>query len=112
MSRYVPSSAIDHAAVHARGASSLCQPDFDLVKCTRCGGIYLLDDTEGLLYVDGNDLSRRAACDGVPLSCVQCGAEMQIGSPSGRAFEITWAELKDSAWSWAATPLASFGDPA
>jgi hypothetical protein len=110
VSDFVPRSAIDQVAVFARGASNLCQQDFSLCKCIACGGIYLLDSID-TLYLDGNDLQRQVQLGKGGFRCVHCGAAWDPASHNDAAFAITWAELRESAWSWVATPLRSFGDP-
>ena len=116
MSRYVPETAIDYDAVFQRGGRNLGDEDFALFKCPNCGRIYLLEYEVDTVYLDGNDLAKRQDVTDPSQSfcCVACGQAMPrgpwIGPKAKEQFLVTWPEIKQSAWSWIATPSRSFGD--
>ena len=117
MSRYVPETAIDYEAIFRRGGRNFGDEDFALFKCPRCGYVYLLEYEADTVYLDGSDLSKRQDVTGRPVIsfiCVGCTQALPEGAWAGprakEQFLVTWQELKASAWSWVATPLASFGD--
>jgi hypothetical protein len=116
MSRYVPETAINYDAVFQRGGRNLGDEDFSLFKCPNCGRIYLLEYEVDTVYVDGNDLAKRQDVTDPSQSfcCVACQQPMPkgpwVGPKAKEQFLVTWPELKQSAWSWIATPSRSFGD--
>jgi hypothetical protein len=116
MSRYVPETAVDYEAVYRRGGRNLGDEDFALFKCPRCCRVYLLEYEVDTIYLDGNDLSKRQDVTAIerPFVCVGCGQPLPEGPVAGprakEEFLVTWQELKESPWSWVATPLSSFGD--
>lgn len=116
MSRYVPETAIDYEAVLRRGGRNFGDEDFALFKCPSCGQVYLLEYEVDTVYLDGNDLSKRVNVTDPkqPFQCAGCGQDLSEGPWAGprakEQFLVTWEELRSSSWSWAATPLRSFGD--
>jgi hypothetical protein len=106
-SDFVPGTAIDCEEVFRRGGRNLSNEYFELFKCPSCARIYLMECEVDTIYLDGNDLSRRAAVDS--FACVHCGqvvAEDQpwVGRKASPRFAVTWTELAASDWAWVAQP--------
>lgn len=116
MSYYVPETAIDYRAVFDRGGANLGDEDFALFKCPACKQVYLLEYEVDTVYIDGSDLSKREDVTdwNHTFRCVNCRREVPRAPWAGprveERFLVTWKELEESAWSWVATPSASFGD--
>jgi hypothetical protein len=107
LSDLVPEEAIKYGEVFRRGGRNLGDEDFALFKCPNCDRIYLLEYEVDTVYLDPNDLSRRAGVFDSSFECVARGREVPkdspwIGPKASRSFGVTWKELEASEWSWVA----------
>jgi hypothetical protein len=103
----VPEEAIDYDEVLRRGGHNHGDEDFALFKCPHCGRIYLLEYEVDTVYLDPNDLTKRAPVFSDPFDCVACGKEVSksepwIGPKASPRFGVTWDELESSDWAWIA----------
>jgi len=107
---FVPEAAIDYDEVFRRGGQNWGDEDFDLFRCPNCGHIYLLEYEVDTVYLDADDLTKRAAVFLPQRSfcCVTCAQQVPEGAWCGpraeRRFRVTWAELKASRWAWVVKP--------
>jgi len=72
MHKLVPETAIDYDEVLRRGGENCGDEDFALFKCPYCARVYLLEYEVDTVYLDANDLSRRANVASEPFPCVAC----------------------------------------
>jgi hypothetical protein len=105
MNDLVPETAIDYEEVFRRGGRNHGDEDFALFKCPLCGWVYLLEYEVDTVYLDGNDLSRRALIFENTFSCLGCGNsvphdEPWAGPKASTRFGVTWEELAESDWAW------------
>jgi rubredoxin len=105
----VPETAIDYDEVFRRGGRNLGDEDFALFKCPSCGRVYLIDYEVATIYLDAEDLSKRADADPGSIRCTECRYEFRadepiIGPEAHRKFGVTWSDLSVSPWSWIARP--------
>jgi hypothetical protein len=107
MSEFVPTSAIDYAAIAERGGDTDGNQDFELFKCPSCGRVYLIDGEEDMIYSDAADLTRRVTEEHGGFDCLACGHRFAwaegraiIGPKASLEFRVTWSDLRGSGWAW------------
>lgn len=106
---FVPEDAIDYDEVFRRGGRNDGDEDFALMRCPRCGHVYLFEYEVDTVYLDGRDLTRRAPVSGTrSFACVGCGEMVPHGRWAGPKaspdFRVTWRQLATSDWAWAVKP--------
>jgi hypothetical protein len=105
MSDFVNESDIDYDEVFRRGGRNLGDEDFALFRCPSCGRIYLIDYEVDTVYLDGNDLARRADTESNDLRCGTCGYAFVapiIGPTADSKYWVSWDDLSRSSWVWIA----------
>ena len=105
---FVPEEAIDYDEILRRGGQNWGDEDFALFKCPLCGHVYLLEYEVDTVYLDARDLSKRVEVK-LPersFTCLQCAKTVPHGGWAGpkvsAQFRVTWRELANSEWAWAA----------
>lgn len=105
MDLFVPDHAVDYDEVFSRGGRTFGNEDFTVFRCPDCGKVYLVDREVDVVFTNGMDLAARAPGFDADFRCVACGSGMSP-SPGGVMTEktrVTWDQLRDSDWAWAAT---------
>jgi len=103
----VPEKDLDYHEIMRRGGANCGDEDFALCKCPHCDRVYLMEYEVDTLYLDAEDLSKRASvCDWpIIFDCVGCGGRFPetgawIGPKAPPAMQLTWQLLKASPWRW------------
>ena len=103
---FVIEEALDYDEIHRRGGENCSNDEFALFKCPRCSKIYLLEREVDTVYLEPEDLTRRAPVGSQSFACVGCGEAVPRGWWAGprveSRFRVTWGELRASGWAWAA----------
>ena len=105
MDLFVPEHAIDYDEVFRRGGRNFGDEDFALFKCPACRRIYLMDYEVDTVFSEPDDLAVRVPAD-EGVTCFGCGTEVPapfVGGAAPDAVRVTWDELRDSRWRWAAS---------
>ena len=105
MDLFVPDYAIDYDEVFSRGGRTFGNEDFAVFRCPDCGKVYLVDREVDIVFTNGRDLAARVAGFDPAFRCVACGSNMSEHALDRGMTEtrVTWDQLRDSDWAWAAT---------
>ncbi|MGC1272422.1 MAG: hypothetical protein WBC44_01850 [Planctomycetaceae bacterium] len=103
----VPEGALDYKEIFRRGGANCGDEDFALCKCPRCGRVYLLEYEVDTIYLDAEDLARRASVTAYPpdFRCVECSGQFPnngawIGTKAPPQMQVRWQDLVKSPWRW------------
>jgi hypothetical protein len=106
MDLFVPEHAIDTDEVFSRGGRNFGDEDFAVFRCPDCGKVYLIDHEVDIVFTNGRNLGARVPISDPGFTCVVCGSDMPE-HPLGRGMiektRVTWDQLRNSDWAWAAT---------
>jgi hypothetical protein len=103
---FVPEHAIDYDEVFSRGGRNFGDEDFAVFRCPGCGKVYLIDHEVDIVFTNGRDLTARVPISDPGFACVACGSAMPehpLGRRMAERTRVTWDQLRDSDWAWAAT---------
>ena len=106
MDLFVPDYAIDYDEVFSRGGRTFGNEDFTVFRCPDCGKVYLVDREVEIVFTNGRDLAARVPGFDPGFRCVACRSDMSRHALSRGMTEktrVTWDQLRDSDWAWAAT---------
>jgi len=105
MSQVVSEDALDYEEILRRGGRNFGDEDFALFKCPGCERVYMMEYEVDTVYLDALDLSKRIGVDG-SFECLGCGVLIPqdrpwVGPNAAAEFQVSWAQLARSNWTWA-----------
>lgn len=97
---------LDCDEILRRGGANYGDENFALLKCPKCGTVYLLEWEVETMYVNAEDLTQREDLHSmVSFPCICCGVAFPkdcdwIGPKALKLMQVTWDELAKSPWRW------------